>query len=687
MMSKDELLTVIKSQLSTTIKYSDDTFQALNDELSDSYYQKPYGNEEKDRSQVVTADHYDMVETDMTALAEVFLGPGDILKFTPFGKEDIEEAEQKTKYANYLIKDQRESFTVLHGWMKEPGMAKVAAVKFFQEEQEKPEYVRYEGLSEDELTAKFKVEEGKDGVDRVEIDSKEDTEDGTFTVKFRVIRKSKRITIANVPTDSLIISSGAACKDTAMIVGDESTKTKGELIAEGHSKEMVKALAVSSRNKVSESDRNKFQDQGGFDVKSGYHWTNDEVVVQDLYALIDYDEDGIPERRHILKIGNEIIENEPYGIVPYALLSQILVPSSAIGRSRGEAVSKFQKEKTAIKRGMNDNIFEVIRPRIAYDDSDGSIDGGKVDLDELLLHRISGTVATDGSPHTLLMPLESPYIGDKALQVIQYLDAEKSQSVGQMMSTQGLTTDDFYQETATRFAGVEKAGAAKIKLVARVYAETGFRDLYEGVIWLAQHYQDAETEIMVLGEELKVNPADWKHNHYAQSEVGLAAGDTDEAIANVSAQINLQMTLLSQGSPIADQKKLYNSLEDLSKIMGRVDVSRYFNDPEKPQEQLLFQNEQLSQMVQQLQEQAQQNPLAEAAMVEARGKLVEAQGKLESENRRFIVESKQKSDEFAATIALEMTKLKTKQTELELKYGVDIPGEGIESPVDSLEIT
>ncbi len=48
-------------------------------------------------------------------------------------------------------------------------------------------------------------------------------------------------------------------------------------------------------------------------------------------------------------------------------------------------------------------------------------------------------------------------------------------------------------ETATRFNGVREDAKAKIELVARTFAETGWKKLYEGVAWLVSKYQnDAE---------------------------------------------------------------------------------------------------------------------------------------------------------------------------------------------------
>jgi len=686
MMTDAELLTVLKAQMSNTVRASDD-FLSANKRLFDSYEQEPYGNEQEGRSKVIASDHYDMVESDMPALARIFLGSNKILSFKPFGENDEEEARQKTEYAHYLIRGQKDSFKVLHDWMKEPGFSKCSVVKFFSEETEKPEYVSYRGVSEDELNMIMSDLKESDKADRVEIDSQDEGEDGTYNVKFRIIKKEKRITIANVPVESFIISRGATSKDSATLCGDVCVKRKGELIADGYPKKLVRGLPSKGLSKT-EMQQRRLDEQGGYDLKTGEHWTNDEVEIEYLYPLVDYDDDGIPERRMIVKCGEEILSNDPYGIVPYAILSQILMPHTAIGKSRGEQAAKIQLQKTAIERGIMDNVYSVNRPRMAIDDSAGSIDGGKVDLDDLMTHQIDGIVRVDGVPQNAIMPLLTPYIGDSALQIVNYLDAKKGVTLGNHAAIQGLNADQFYKETATRFEGVQEMGQAKIELVARVYAETGFRQLFEGVIWTAQHYQDEATEIKVLGKPFVIDPTQWRHEHYCMSLVGLGAGDSEAAIQNLGAQLATQMQLLAVQSPIVDSKKIYNTLDDLSKAMGKPDSSRYYNDPEVPEQQLMAMLEQSLQKVKELQAAAQNNPLAEAELIRAQAKMAEVSGKDTSDMRKFAAELERKNQEFMANMKLELAKLQSDNqnkaadravdlTKLSLDNNVNLPGDVI----------
>ena len=144
------------------------------------------------------------------------------------------------------------------------------------------------------------------------------------------------------------------------------------------------------------------------------------------------------------------------------------------------------------------------------------------------------------------MPLVIPYIGDKTLQVIQYVDGARAQTTGANMANQGLDADSIGKETATRFNGIEAKGDEKMELIARNYAETGVRKLYEGIAWLVSRFQDTQTEFRVLGKALTVNPTQWKYNHHIQSNVGLGRGNNEKSIESLQGIFAIQSQLKAE---------------------------------------------------------------------------------------------------------------------------------------------
>ena len=510
------------------------------------------------QSSVVSTDIADVVEADMPSLARIFLGSGDVVTFQPNteSKVEIQEAEEKTKYVNWIVRSQPESFNIIHNWLKDAEIQKNGVVKYFIEEQKEVEMVEYEGVDAEEVQGIIESLKGSK-VDKVKVEVSEQEEvevmgatpndAATFDIKFRVTTEKQKVCILNVPPELFLITRNARSLDDAELVGDRVRKTRGELLSEGFDRELIEQLSTvdeeDNRNSNLNTIRN--QDQGGSNYDNTINnWASQTVEISDLYVKVDFDGDGIAERRHVMISGNKVLVNEYFNHVPYASLSAILMPHKAIGRSRAEITYPYQLQKTALQRGINNNIYMVNNPRnVVHPD---------VDLDDMLTVRTNGIIRLEEDtqilPGNAVFPLSIPYIGQQALQVIQYVDSTRAQATGSLLANQGLEADKLNQETATRFNGVKDSSDAKIELIARNYGETGFRKLYEGIAWLVSRYQNTETEFRVLGKALTVNPKAWKYSQYVQSNVGLGAGDNEKSMETLQGLYGIQQSLIQQGS-------------------------------------------------------------------------------------------------------------------------------------------
>ena len=666
-MTESELVSVIMQAKEDAATYTGEFMRENEKYLSAYLGQKNFEfKATPDQSSVVSTDVFDVVESDMPSLARVFLGSGDIMSFTANtdNLSELQEAEDKTKFVNWVVRNQPESYKTQIDWLKDAEIQKCGVVKYFYDESTDVEEVEFKGVDQEEILEIIESLRGAD-VDKVDIsEQEEDVDLQVFDVKFRVTRVKKSISIINIPSESFLITKNATSKHTADIIGDVSYPTRSDLLGQGFSKAMVASLpshANDDRDSTINQIRNDDQDgdAGNISIK-GY--ATEKVQIFDLYAKIDFDGDGIAESRHIMISGNVVLINDYFNHRPYAMLSAIPVPHKAIGRSRAEVTYQTQLEKTALKRGLLDNIYQANAPRnVVHPD---------VDLDDMLTMRQNGIIRLDDDtqvlPQNAVFPLTTQYTGDKTLQVIQYLDQSRANTTGAMMSSQGLDADSIAKETATRFDGVEKAGSAKIELIARTYAETGYRDLFEGIAWIASRYQDTELEFTVLGKAMKVNPAKWKYNHHVETQVGLGAGNNEALVGALQGIYQIQTQLKAQGSIMVDDVGVYNTLKRITDGLGLPRVDELFNNPEEPADLLKAENEQLNAMVLQLQEQLQmmQNPLKEAEEIKANATLIRAQGdaqvkllELEAKQRQFEAELTRKADEQDDKVAMKLTEL------------------------------
>jgi hypothetical protein len=262
------------------------------------------------------------------------------------------------------------------------------------------------------------------------------------------------------------------------------------------------------------------------------------------------------------------------------------------------------------------------------------------------------------------------------------MDFARAQRTGTLMASQGLSQDNLYNETATRFEGMRDEGGAKTELVMRVMAETGFKELYEGIAWTLAHYQDTKMHIQVLGRDMEIDPSRWRYNHTVSTGVGIGASD-DEVAANMSALLTIADKLKMTGSVLIDDVKIYNMLDLVVKSMGVRDTSVYFNNPEIPEDVMRAQYEQLLSLAEQ-QKLAleQQNPLAQAEQIKAQASLMNTQikeqsaqqknelelAKLVQDQRQFIANLEEEKRQFNAEIL-------TKLNEIEAQYKKELTNE------------
>jgi len=670
-MTDEDLLTYLNSAEANTI-HSDDRLNSLNKQAFDYYSAAPW-NEVEDESKVLSTDVYDLVESDMPSLVQVFLGANEILKFTAIKDtpRERETAEEKTKYINQLIRQQPSSYKTIFDWLKGAEIYRYSAVNFGFEEEDTVKIVEYEGLSDDELSEikiEFQLQEESGAeVDFDEI--KRDETDKFHDLKVTIKKTIGRYFVRYINPEDFVITSGSTSVDDAQVVGHDSYPTKSDLVAMGFDKDLVKDLdSVDATDNVNRE--NRLTDQGGSDDGNSVHWTGEIVKLETRYIKVDRDGDGIAERIRVLRVGEELLEDEPYEIAPYAVLSSVMYPGQLIGSSRAAVTMETQDIKTTLLRQTMMNTYQVGAARMAANEN--------VNMDDLLTQRLGGIVRVKGGDHPAnsVTPLPTPFIGDKLLMVLQYADSARAQRTGSLLANQALDADKLGQETATRFDGIADAANSKIELVARGHGETGMKELYMGMLWTVSHFQKSSTEIMVLGKPLTVDPRRWLSDQPIICNVGLGAGDNETILQNMGSLLTVSQQLAATGSPLTDMSKQYNILSRITKAMDQADVGEFFNNPEVPVEVLQAQVEQLQRANFEMEQALQTNPLAEAEEVKAQATLIAAQGKLDMEAAKAIEQRRQFDENLLAEANKTIADLEFKYTELELTTNTDIPGKG-----------
>ena len=102
-MTKRELASHLEQEISSALGYKDGKLSDQRSDAMDRYYGKKYGNEQEGRSQVVSNDVLDTVESLMPSLMRIFTAGDNVFSCEGMGPEDEEMARQCSDYLNYIF--------------------------------------------------------------------------------------------------------------------------------------------------------------------------------------------------------------------------------------------------------------------------------------------------------------------------------------------------------------------------------------------------------------------------------------------------------------------------------------------------------------------------------------------------------------------------------------------------------
>jgi len=565
-------------------------------ELSDSrrraleyYLGEPFGNEIEGRSSVVSSDVADVVEWVMPSLMKVFASGDDVVRCEPQGPEDVALANQATDYLNYVFNRQNDGFSVMYDWFKDALIQKVGVVKVWWEDTEYREKEEYSGLSDIELealkaesdveivsqeTEEVTVEEmGMDGMP-VEVTSR------THEVEIVRTVPSGQVRIMAVPPEEFLINKRARSIDDARFVCHRTKKPISDLRQMGY--DVPDDVGSEDADEWNEERVARFE----FDDADAIHSaitekSMREVWVHECYVRVDYDDDGIAELRKVTLVGDLVLDNEEVDAVPFASITPIKIPHKFHGLSLADLVMDLQLVKSTIMRNLLDNAYQQNFGRYAVLE-------GQVNLDDLLTARPGGVVRvrSPGAVSRLDTPTLEPY----TFQMLDYLDGIREERSGVSRNGQGLNEGALKShQTASGVAQVMTAAQQRVELIARVFAETGVKELFRKMYRLVINHEKEERLIRLRNEFVPIQPMYWNADPDLTVTVGLGYGNKDQNLMHLT-QISQMMQMVAANGGVGtliQPINIYNLMAEILKNSGIKNVNDFITPvpPGPPPEQ------------------------------------------------------------------------------------------------------
>jgi hypothetical protein len=707
-MEQNELKSILQAEIDDAIGFIESETVEQRKQALEAYLRQPYGNEVEGKSQIVTGEVAEAIDGALPSLVRIFTGSDNIVVFEPQGPRDEASAKQATDYCNWVFNRDNEGVSILHDWFKDALLQKNGILKAYWEDKEDITKERYFDLSNDELamlmsdesmeiveqdTTEFPIFDpmGQPVIDQMGMP----VMGATHNVVVQQKKKSGKVTIENVPPEEFLISKKARTIADSPFVAHRQMLTRSTLVAMGFNKKQVEGLQMGDALAYTPERVARFS--AG---EQPYQTQTDDPSMQEIevfecYVKTDLDGKGIAALVQVFYASNEILEDEKgkemieeVDYVPFHSICPIPIPHKFFGNSLADRTVDLQLIKTTITRQMLDNLYLTNNARVVAVE-------GQVNLDDLLTSTAGGVIRAK-SPNAV-QQLVVQNVAAQAFPMLQYLDTIQSKRTGVSDASQGLDPSVLQNVTAAAVASMQQAGAGKIELMARIFAETGVKSLFKGILHLLCKYQDKARLVRMRGEFVEFDPRTWANQYDVSINVGLGAGNRQEQMAMLSMVLAKQEQLIGQygpANPYVSPAQYRGTLGRMVEIAGFKDSAEFYKAITPEQDQMLSnpppQEQQMPPEVQALMARTQAEIQANQAKAQADIQLQQQQMQIDMEmaQQKAGLEMQMLREKEAAKLQLEREKqqayfaMKQQEFEAEAQLKAMKIGAGITSNVE-----
>ena len=601
-MNETDLLRFLEEEADQAFHYVDGEIGSDRSRSMRAYLREPYGTEEEGRSSVVSSDVFDAVEGILPDLIEIFIGGDKAVVFDPVGAEDVDGAEQATQACNYVFYKQNNGFLILYTAIKDALMLKTGGVKWCYEKKRVAEFTTYRAVDEMQLAVFLTTNPKAVVVSREEYEPTPEeqaqysqaqqmaAQQGMeappmplrYTVKIKEVKEKGRVRVDAIPPDELQVSvrHNSVLLDDCPYVAHVVEKTLSDINQMGF-KVTVDDVRAAQNERTTWNDDSRYYSRGGrFGWAIDTDNENDPAMVRgwlrEEYVLVDFDGDGIAERRRVLRLGDIVLENEECSHVPIAAWTPYILTHRFVGQSVADLVEDFQRIHTEIWRQQLDNLaLANNQETVVLTDSQGS---PMANIDDLLNRRPGGVMREKVAG--AIRPYQQRWQGIEAMPMLGQLERDKEMRTGYSPTVPGLDANAL-QKTAMEVSKTSNERQKRMKLMARIVAEALVAPMFRGIFKTLMDYSFEKISYRLNGKFVQVDPQEWRDGYDMSINVGIGTGDEmqQSIFLTQMAQAQAMVAQSPMGGLLLTPKNVYNLQARLAENAGFKNPGEFWTDP------------------------------------------------------------------------------------------------------------
>jgi hypothetical protein len=517
---------------------------------------------------------------------EIFTGGDDVATFRPTGEEDEAGAAQETDYVNHVLFNENDGWRVLYTIFHDALLTKVGIVKVWGENSEEVTEESFTGQSQMSVQIASDLAEATGGeiTDLVAGEPDPQSKESLWSFKAVTRRPKGACKVMNVaPEDFTVARDTILIRDTTYCAHRSRPRAQ-ELIADGYDPALVANLPAYGAvdNETTERARDVAGEHD--DAVSLLTTTHNlhQVEIHEHYLRVDADGDGQPELWCIVTDGSNrvLLKRERVDRIPFAVSTPYIVTHRLFGLSIADKLFEVQRIKTVLLRLMLDSGYFALNQRHEVATAKGR--ANEYTLGDLLNNTPGAPVRSDDGAS--VRALGSATLSFDVFGALEHMSVVAEGRSGIVRNAQGLNPDTLH-DTKGGMQRLMGAAQKRVRMIARVFAETGVKDLFLLIHAVTRTMPPPGDKVRLRGKWVQVDPTAWGARNDMAIEVGIGSGGREEEIQGLNMVMGVQKDMIVglQGGkaegPYVTAENVFNSAKRLCERAGLKNAERYFSDP------------------------------------------------------------------------------------------------------------
>ena len=583
MLTNDELATRVKNEISLAEGFDDDQISENRRQALNYFYGRPRGDEVAGNSEVQSLDLADMTEAVLANMMPAF-SMDTLVMFEPDNDEDTQQSVLESKVCNNQIMERNRGYWSLSEMIKDALLLRNAVGNVTVVEEVLVESLQLKDV--DDVTIALAITSAEPNEIR-ELSSIEEAEaPDTFNATIKSTTTERRLVVRAVDPTTFVINAehDSIFIEDARFQAERTYPTRTDLILAGYDKKIVDELPNTTLDEKTDTQaRRRDRDHVGR-LGSTLDRSMETVEQYEAYFLVDKDEDGIAERRHIIIVGSEILKDEVVEFSQYVSGSAFVNPHSYSSISLFDKLKNVQDLKTKALRQWVDNVENNNQvTTVAVE--------GQANLDDLTSVRPGKSIRVRSPDAVRELPMQD--IGASSNALLDYADKMRSERGGASLDLQNASL----QLAGDTAHGIERQIGSKEQLAAlmtRNISESLIRSLYLLVHRVLRTQMPGEIITKIGGEFVNVDPGSWPPRDRVNVKSGLSVQERGQMKLALESIVAKQTELFGGGMDgvLVSLQNYHNALVDWGRASMIDNPERYFIDPMSEQAQQASQGKQ-----------------------------------------------------------------------------------------------